>query len=75
MMRATGLRWRRSSSSAQAAAAAALLVELLFEPPLWVHALVWPAVVLPLSVLVMRVAKAALIALQWRHRRPTTGEA
>lgn len=58
-----------------AAVAAALLVELWFEPPLWVHALVWPAVVLPLSVLVMRVAKAALIALQWRHRRPTSGEA
>jgi uncharacterized protein (DUF983 family) len=57
------------------AVAAALLVELWFEPPLWVHALVWPAVVLSLSVLVMRVAKAALIALQWRHRRPTTGEA
>jgi hypothetical protein len=29
----------------------------------------WPAIVLPLSVLTMRVAKAALAALQFRHRR------
>jgi len=28
----------------------------------------WPTVVLPLSVLVMRVAKAALVVLHWRHR-------
>jgi uncharacterized protein (DUF983 family) len=32
-----------------------------------------PAVVLPLSVLTMRLAKAALIALQWRHRRSAEG--
>jgi uncharacterized protein (DUF983 family) len=49
----------------------ALWVDVRFEPPLWVHALLWPAVVLPLAVLTMRVAKAALIALQWRHRRDT----
>ena len=47
----------------------ALWVDVRFEPPLWVHALVWPVVVLPLSILTMRIAKAALVALQWRHRR------
>ena len=47
----------------------ALWVDTRFEPPLWVHALLWPAVVLPLSVVTMRVAKAALVALQWKHRR------
>ncbi|MBR0680997.1 DUF983 domain-containing protein [Roseomonas eburnea] len=47
----------------------ALWVDVRFEPPLWVHAVLWPALVLPLSVLTMRVAKAALVALQWRHRR------
>ncbi|MBX6376826.1 MAG: DUF983 domain-containing protein [Acetobacteraceae bacterium] len=48
---------------------AAFVVEFRYEPPLWLHAVLWPAVVLPLSVLTMRIAKAALIALQWRHRR------
>ncbi len=52
-----------------AAMLGAFWVEFRFEPPLWVHALLWPALVLPASVLVMRVAKALLVALQWRHRR------
>jgi uncharacterized protein (DUF983 family) len=47
----------------------ALWVDVRFTPPLWVHAVLWPAIVLPLSVITMRVAKAALAALQWRHRR------
>ncbi len=46
----------------------ALWVDRRFEPALWVHALIWPAVVLPLSLLVMRLAKAMLLGLQWRHR-------
>lgn len=46
----------------------ALWVDARFEPPLWLHALIWPVVVLPLSLLVMRLAKAMLLGLQWRHR-------
>ena len=46
----------------------AIWVDVRFAPALWVHALLWPAFVLPLSILVMRVAKAALVALQWRYR-------
>jgi uncharacterized protein (DUF983 family) len=46
----------------------ALWVDARFEPPLWAHALIWPLVVLPLSLLVMRFAKAMLLGLQWRHR-------
>ena len=49
----------------------ALWVDARFEPALWVHALIWPAVVLPLSLMVMRVAKAILLGLQWRHRSTT----
>jgi len=49
----------------------ALWVDARFEPALWVHALIWPAVVLPLSLMVMRVAKAMLLGLQWRHRSTT----
>jgi uncharacterized protein (DUF983 family) len=46
----------------------ALWVDARYEPDLWVHALIWPAVVLLLSLLVMRFAKAMLIGLQWRYR-------
>ena len=49
----------------------ALWVDARFEPALWVRALIWPAVVLPLSLMVMRVAKAMLLGLQWRHRSTT----
>ena len=47
----------------------ALWVDAHYRPPLWVHAVVWPLVILPLSVGTMRLAKAALVALQWRHRQ------
>jgi uncharacterized protein (DUF983 family) len=46
----------------------ALWGDARFEPPLWAHALIWPLVVLPLSLIVMRFAKAMLLGLQWRHR-------
>jgi uncharacterized protein (DUF983 family) len=48
---------------------AALVVDVKYTPPLWVHALIWPAVILGLSILVMRWAKALLIGLAYRHRR------
>ncbi len=46
----------------------AFLVEFRLEPPFWVHLVLWPVVLLPGSVAVMRVAKAALIWAQWRHK-------
>ncbi|WP_338118979.1 DUF983 domain-containing protein [Paracraurococcus ruber] len=46
---------------------AALVVDAKYQPPLWLHAVLWPALVLPLSLLVMRLAKALLVALQYRH--------
>jgi uncharacterized protein (DUF983 family) len=48
---------------------ASMWLEFTRAPPLWVHAVLWPAVSLPLAVAVMRPAKAALVALQYRHRR------
>jgi uncharacterized protein (DUF983 family) len=51
----------------------AFWVEFRFEPPLWVHAILWPAVTLPLAVLIMRPAKAALVAAQFRHRPTEMG--
>jgi uncharacterized protein (DUF983 family) len=47
----------------------AFLVEFRLEPPFWVHLVLWPALLLPGSVGLMRLAKAALVWLQWRHRR------
>lgn len=53
--------------------ALAFWVEFHFAPPLWVHALLWPAVTIPLAVAMMRPAKAALVALQFRHRASEMG--
>jgi uncharacterized protein (DUF983 family) len=46
----------------------AFWVEFRFEPPLWVQAIIWPVVTLPLAILLMRPVKAALVAAQFRHR-------
>ena len=51
----------------------AFWVEFRFSPPLWLHAILWPVVTLPLAVLMMRPAKAALVALQFRHRSTEMG--
>ena len=51
----------------------AFWVEFRFMPPLWVHAVLWPAITLPLAILMMRPAKAALVALQFQHRRHEMG--
>ncbi len=48
--------------------ALAILVEIVFAPPLWVHALMWTPVVLIGAILLLRPLKAGLIALQYRHR-------
>ncbi|PZW43180.1 uncharacterized protein (DUF983 family) [Humitalea rosea] len=47
----------------------AFLVEFRLEPPLWVHAVIWPLLVLPTSLAVMRIAKSALIYQSFHHRR------
>lgn len=46
----------------------ALWTELEFSPPMWVHILLWPPVVLGLSLLLLRFLKSLLIALQFKHR-------
>jgi uncharacterized protein (DUF983 family) len=51
----------------------AFLVEFRLEPPFWVHLVLWPVVLIPGAVIVMRIAKAALIWAQWRHRAGVTG--
>ena len=51
----------------------AFWVEFRFEPPLWLHAVLWPVVTVPLAVVMMRPLKAALVALQFRHRAAEMG--
>ena len=53
--------------------ALAFWVEFRFSPPLWVHVVLWPVVTIPLAVLIMRPSKAALVALQYRHRASEMG--
>jgi uncharacterized protein (DUF983 family) len=42
-------------------------VELKFEPPLWVHIMLWTPLILGGAILMLRPLKAGLIALQYRH--------
>lgn len=51
----------------------AFWVEFTFEPPLWVHAILWPVVTVPLAIVLMRPMKAAMVALQYRHRASEMG--
>lgn len=53
--------------------ALAFWVEFRFSPPLWVHAVLWPLVTFPAAILMMRPLKAALVALQYRHRASEMG--
>ncbi|MEX2641897.1 MAG: DUF983 domain-containing protein [Acetobacterales bacterium] len=53
----------------------AISVEVVFLPPLWLHALLWPPVILGLALILLRPAKAVLVALQYRHRPGEMGAA
>jgi uncharacterized protein (DUF983 family) len=53
--------------------ALAFWVEFTFNPPLWVHIILWSAVAFPLAIGMMRPLKAALVAQQYRVRS-TTGD-
>ena len=45
-----------------------LMVEDLFAPALWVHALLWTPMVLGMSLWLLPRIKGALIGLQWANR-------
>jgi uncharacterized protein (DUF983 family) len=48
-------------------AGAAIGVDLAFSPPLWLHALLWPPITLVLILGALRLAKGALLALEYRN--------
>jgi len=47
---------------------AALFVEFRFEPPVWVHVVLWGVLTPLLAFVLLRFLKAILIALQWTHK-------
>ncbi len=47
--------------------AGALWLELAFQAPYWVHAVIWPPVILVLTLVSVRVLKSWLVAAQFRH--------
>jgi uncharacterized protein (DUF983 family) len=53
--------------------AAALVVEVMYQPPFWLHALIWAPLILGLSIGLLRPLKGLLIAQQYRHKAGTGG--
>jgi uncharacterized protein (DUF983 family) len=47
---------------------AALMVEILYRPPYWVHALLWGPLILATTLWPLRALKGLLIALQFHHK-------
>ena len=45
----------------------AVLFEFLFHPPLWVHAILWSAAGIAITVFSLKPLKAYIIALQYKH--------
>jgi uncharacterized protein (DUF983 family) len=46
----------------------ALVVEVLYQPPLWLHALLWGPLILAVTLLPLRSMKGLMIALQYHHK-------
>ncbi|MCC7252201.1 DUF983 domain-containing protein [Hyphomicrobium sp.] len=46
----------------------ALFVEFRYEPPVWVHVVLWGILTPLLAFILLRFLKAILIALQWTHK-------
>ena len=51
----------------------AIWTEFRFSPPLWLHAVLWPAITVPAAIALMRLSKSAMIAMQYRHRSTEMG--
>jgi uncharacterized protein (DUF983 family) len=48
--------------------ACALIVEVKYQPPFWVHAMLWLPLILATTLLPLRAMKSLLIALQFHHK-------
>lgn len=48
--------------------ALAVVLEVTAEPPFWVHILLWLPLAAALTIGLLRLAKGALLALEYRHQ-------
>jgi uncharacterized protein (DUF983 family) len=48
--------------------ASALTVEVLYQPPYWLHAALWLPLILITTIVPLRPAKGLMIALQYHHK-------
>ena len=48
--------------------ASALTVEVLYQPPYWLHAALWLPLILITTIAPLRPAKGLMIALQYHHK-------
>jgi uncharacterized protein (DUF983 family) len=49
-------------------AGGALFLEFTVHPPYWVHAIIWLPLIVILSIGLLRLAKALLLVLQYKHQ-------
>ena len=58
--------------------AAAVIVEFVWRPPYWVHAILWIPMILVVTLGLLRPLKGLLVALQFHHNaeegRPDRGK-
>lgn len=52
----------------------ALVVDSMFRPPFWVHVLIWVPFTAALTIITLRMAKAALLAAEHRNRAHEAGK-
>jgi uncharacterized protein (DUF983 family) len=50
------------------AAFLALYVEFAFQPPFWLHAILWVPLILVLGLGTLRPLKGLMIAIQYKHK-------
>jgi len=52
----------------------ALLLDSAVRPPFWVHVIIWVPVTAALTVVTLRMAKAALLASEYRNKAHEAGK-
>ncbi len=51
----------------------ALWLELAVVPPMWVHVILWPPLIILGALALLRPMKGIMIALQYRHKASDSG--
>ena len=64
----TAGRSRPHDSATKHVAGAALYVEFTFEPPIWVHIVLWGPLALVVCLGLLRLMKGVLVALQYTNK-------